>query len=317
MSAAGGAGSVPLDGRPLTSLAIQVERDEPAAGEPPRDGAPHAPRANLRVASPGYFAALGQRVVEGRTFTRADSGAEAMVVVINQSLARKHWPAGGAVGQRMRVQAASATVVGVVEDTRQALDQPASDEIYLPLLVTTQLSTNWLVRSALPSDRIERQVRGIVRGMDPTQPVDNFRSLESFRADLLMPSRVIATVIGLFAALALTITGTGIAGVVGFAVQHRRREFGVRLALGAPRHRVVGMVLADAMRLVLTGLAMGVLGSIVAFPFLRARLSGIETLEVLPVAVVSAVLLGVAAAAAFVPARRAATVDPMITLRVS
>ena len=314
MSAAGGAGSVPLDGRPLTSLAVQVERDEPAAGEPPRDGAPHA---NLRVASPGYFSALGQRVVEGRTFTRADSGAEAMVVVINQSLARKHWPAGGAVGQRMRVQAASATVVGVVEDTRQALDQPASDEIYLPLLVTTQLSTNWLVRSALPSDRIERQVRGIVRGMDPTQPVDNFRSLESFRADLLMPSRVIATVIGLFAALALTITGTGIAGVVGFAVQHRRREFGVRLALGAPRHRVVGMVLADAMRLVLTGLAMGVLGSIVAFPFLRARLSGIETLEVLPVAVVSAVLLGVAAAAAFVPARRAATVDPMITLRVS
>jgi putative ABC transport system permease protein len=319
VSAAGGAGNVPLDGRPLSSslFEIDVDRHDDRA---PMSGAfaqAQAPRANLRVASPGYFGALGQRVLRGRTFNSADVDFGTRVVVVNDSLARKHWPRGDAVGQRMRVENTSAKVIGVVEDTRQALDQPAGDEIYLPLLATTQLSTNWLVRSNLVPEDVERRVRAIVYEIDPEQPVDTFRSLESFRADSLLPSRVTAGVISSFSLLALIITATGIAGVIGFAIQQRRHEFGVRLALGAQRRRVVGMVLGQALRLVCTGLALGTFGSVVLFPFMRDVLSGIETFDVGPLALVSGVLLVVAAAASFVPARRAATLDPMIALRAN
>ena len=331
---AGGAGTMPLDGRQLGSsvfqpepphngehgapTALQSTEDHAGAHDAPPDDVSVAQvsRANLRVASPGYFAALGQRLLAGRTFTIEDADAMAPVVVVNESLARRHWPAGGAIGQRLRIDGVNpTTVVGVVEDTRQTLDRPAGEEIYFPLLQGPQLSTNWLVRSSLPPDEIERRVRALVRAIDPEQPVDNFRSLESFRADSLLPSRVTAVVVSLFSLLALVITATGIAGVIGFAVQQRRHEFGVRLALGARRFRVVGMVLGDALRLVCVGLTLGTLASVVLFPFLRAELSGVDRFDVTTLAVVAALLLLVAALACFIPARRAAAVDPLLALR--
>ena len=334
---AGGAGTMPLDGRQLGSSIFQLEpsydgekgspapmrlREEHAAAHdvPPGDASmARVSRANLRVASPGYFAALGQRLLAGRAFTLADADEMAPVVVVNESLARRHWPAGGALGRRLRIDGVNpTTVVGVVEDTRQTLDRPAGEEIYFPLLQSPQLSTNWLVRSSLPPDEIERQVRALVRAIDPEQPVDNFRSLESFRADSLLPSRVTAVVVSLFSLLALVITATGIAGVIGFAVQQRRHEFGVRLALGARPLGVVGMVLGDALRLVCVGLTLGTLASAVLFPVLRNVLSGVDRFDAAAattLAAVATLLLLVAALAGFIPARRAASVDPLLALR--
>jgi hypothetical protein len=208
---AGGAGTVPLDGQRLASTLYTL--DVKAAG--PADA--FAPRANLRVASPGYFAAIGQPVVEGRAFTREDGLVERAVVVVNETLARNRWPGGSALGRQLRVEGVRpTTVVGVVEDARQRLEEPAGEEIYFPMLQTGQLSTHWLVRSSLRPDDVETRVRAVVRALDPDQPVDNFRSLESFRDASLLPSRVTAIVVGLFSVLALVITTAGIAGVVGF-----------------------------------------------------------------------------------------------------
>jgi len=308
--AAGGAGTVPLDGQQPASTLYTLEVN---SSRPPDA---FAPRANLRVASPGYFDALGQRLAEGRGFTRADDSRDRPVVVINQALARRRWPAGSAVGRQLRVDGiAIATVIGVVEDARQRLEEPAGEEIYLPMLQSGQLSTQWLVRSALQPDEIEARVRAIVRSLDPDQPVDNFRSLDSFREASLLPTRVAATVVGLFSVLALIITAVGIAGVVGFSVQQRRQEFGIRLALGAPRRRVLALVLRQGLALVAAGLAAGVLASLPMLPFVRAALFGIDRFDPAGFALVAAALFFVAAAACAAPALRAMRVDVLRELR--
>ena len=178
-----------------------------------------------------------------------------------------------------------------------------------------ELSTRWLVRSSLPSLELQERVRAVVAAMDREQPVDDFRSLESFRDDRLLPSRVTASVVGLFGVLALVITAAGIAGVVGYAVQQRRREFGVRLALGAPRTRVLGMVLGQGLSMVALGLFAGACASLPILPLIRALPADSARFDPLALGLAAVVLLTVAAAACLVPALRAARVDPLVVLR--
>ena len=238
------------------------------------------------------------------------------VVVVNETLARTRWPGGAAVGRQLQVAGVvPTTVIGVVEDARQRLEVPAGEEIYLPLLQSSQLSTQWLVRSALSPADVEARVRAIVQALDPEQPVDNFRSLESFRDDSLLPSRMTATVVGLFSVLALVITATGIAGVVGFSVQQRRHEFGIRLALGAPRAGVLAMVLRHGLGLVGAGLVAGTLASLPLLPFVREALAGIDRLDPAVFLLVTGALLLVAVGACLAPAIRAARVDIVGVLR--
>ena len=149
----------------------------------------------------------------------------------------------------------------------------------------------------------------------PQQPVDDFRSLESFRDDLLLPSRVTASVVGLFSVLALVITATGIAGVVGYAVQQRRREFGVRLALGAPRTRVLAMVLGQGLSLVALGLFAGACASLPLLPLIYTLPADSVPFDPLALGLAAVVLLTVAAGACLVPAMRAARVDVLVVMR--
>ena len=309
----GGTGVVPPDGQRLDSLLYTVEG---RASQPATDAVPVTPRAHLRVASPGYFEALGQRVLKGRVFRPEDRRDGPQVVVINDRLARRWWPGAAAVGQSLRIDGMPpARVVGIVENARQRLDEPAGEEIYFPLFQSSQLSTRWLVRSSLPAPDLQERARALVAAIDPQQPVDDFRSLESFRDDLLLPSRVTASVVGLFSVLALVITATGIAGVVGYTVQQRRREFGVRLALGAPRRRVLGMVLRQSLSFVSIGLFSGACAALPLLPLIRTLPAGPALLDPLALAGASTVLLMVATAACLVPALRAARVDPLIVLK--
>ena len=314
----GGTGVVPLDGQRLDSSIYSVEgRAGEVANE---DALALTPRANLRVASPGYFEALGQRVLKGRVFGTADTRDGPLVVVINDLLARRWWPGASAVGHSLRIGGMQpALVVGVVENARQRLDEPPGEEIYFPLFQSGQLSTRWLVRSSLPSLELQERARAVVAAMDPEQPVDDFRSLESFRDDRLLPSRVTASVVGLFGVLALVITAAGIAGVVGYAVQQRRREFGVRLALGAPRTRVLGMVLGQGLSMVALGLFAGACASLPILPLIRALPADSARVDPLALGLAAVVLLTVAAAACLVPAMRAARVDPLVgtSLRIA
>jgi predicted permease len=316
----GGGATFPLNDRGPFAQPIQVEGHRLPE---------HAPRplVDARLATPGYFATIGQPLLAGRTFTRSDrsfytSAADAdtereFAVIVNQTMARHYWPNRDPIGRRLTTlnNPRWATVVGVVADARQQLDRPSRDEIYVPLLTGEQLSTTWLVRSNADPAALERRVREIVRALDPDQPVDNFRTLAEVRSASLEQRTLTATLLGLFGLLALTITATGIAGVVAFSVSQRTQEFGVRMALGAQRNEVLTMVLRQGLQLVLIGLAIGLAGALVLTRVLTTLLFGIEPTDGLTFVTVSMVLVAAAALACLVPARRAASVDPMVALR--
>jgi putative ABC transport system permease protein len=313
----GGAATFPLNERAPFTTSLEIE------GRPLAPGAPR-PRADVRVATPDYFGTIGQPILAGRTFNSSDRSflstgttPRVHVVIVNQSLARHHWPGEDPVGKRINDgEGNSATVIGVVADARQQLDQVPGDELYLPMLHTPQLSTNWLVRSAVDPTVMERQIREVVRGIDPEQPIDNFRTLAEVRSSTLESPRLTATLLGLFGVLALVITAAGIAGVVAFSVNQRTQEFGIRMALGAQRSNVLTMVLRQGLQFVLIGLAIGLAGALVVTRLLTTLLFGIEPTDGLTFVAVSMVLVAAAAIACLVPARRAASVDPMVALRV-
>jgi predicted permease len=286
------------------------------------------PLVDARLATPDYFATIGQPILAGRTFTgvdrsfyvppgELDTNAE-FAVIVNQTMARHYWPNQDPIGRRLTTLNGPrwATVVGVVADARQQLDRPSRDEIYVPLLTGQQLSTTWLVRSNIEPAAMERQIRTAVRAIDPDQPVDNFRTLAEVRSESLEQRTLTATLLGLFGLLALVITAAGIAGVVAFSVSQRTQEFGVRMALGAQRGEVLAMVLQQGLQLVLIGLAIGLAGALVLTRVLTTMLFGIEPTDGLTFVAVSMVLVAVAALACILPARRAASVDPMVALRV-
>jgi predicted permease len=316
----GGAATFPLNDRGPFPQDIQIQ------GRTLSEGVAR-PQVGVRVATSDYFVTLGQPLLAGRFFTPSDRLTESMltgspqssVVIINQSMARHYWPEADPIGKRISGNEGRnwSTIVGVVADARQHLNEPVADEVYLPMLQTGQLSTTWLVRSNLDPAELERQIRHAVHSIDPDQPVENFRTLAEVRSASLSSPRLTATLLAMFGLLALIITATGIAGVVAFSVNQRTQEFGIRMALGAARSSVLGMVLRQGLQLVLIGLAIGAAGALVLTRALETLLFGVEPTDAPTFVMVSMVLLAVAAIACFVPARRAATVDPMVALRVS
>jgi predicted permease len=311
---AGGGGALPLNdsGSPSGSIQIKGRELPPAVG-----GA----QVDFLFATPEYFAVIGQPLVAGRNFRMSDNWTtrqSAPVVIVNRSMARRYWGNTDPIGQEISGDNGRtwSTIVGIVADTRQQLREPVHDEVYVPMLQTGFLSTNWLVRSNVDPVIMQREVRNAVHSIDPDQPVDNFRTLAEVRSESLASPKLTATLLGLFGLLALVITAAGIAGVVAFSVNQRTQEFGIRMALGAQRGSVLTMVLRQGLKLVLAGLAIGLAGALVLTRVLTTLLFGIEPTDGLTFVAVSMVLVMVAAIACLVPARRAASVDPMVALRV-
>ncbi|MGH9314652.1 MAG: FtsX-like permease family protein [Vicinamibacterales bacterium] len=234
--------------------------------------------------------------------------------MVSERLARRYWKDESPVDRRISFDGGETwnTIVGVVGDARNVLAEAAADAIYGPILQTGQLSTTWLVRTATDTATMSRQVRAALREVDPEQPVDRFRTLEEVRASALAPSRLTATLVGIFATLALTITAIGIGGVIAFSVSERVQEFGVRMALGAQRREVLDMVLRQGLSLVAIGLG---LGALLLTRLMTRLLYAVEPTDAPTFVAVSAVLLVVGVVACFLPARRAASVDPLVALR--
>ncbi len=280
------------------------------------------PRADFQRVSGAYFQTIGVPVLRGRALTDADREDAPKVAVINQTMAGHVFPGQDPIGRRIGVDGNSPgevdwlTIIGVTGDVRQyGLTRPPIDQVYLSILQYPGLSTACLVRTTSDPMALTRTVREAVHSIGPEQPVDRFRTLEELHASALDMPRLTAVLLAAFAGLALVITATGIAGVIGFTVGQRRQEFGIRMALGARPGGVVRMVLGQGMRLVALGLAIGVAGA-----FALSRLFASLLFETTPgdpptYLAVAAVLGLVAAAACFVPARRATTVDPMVALR--
>jgi len=208
-------------------------------------------------------------------------------------------------------------VIGVVGDVRHlSLESPEQRPmLYFPLRRTGQPGMSVLLRTAGPPAGLNRAVRGVVRGLDPALPITGFRTLGEVVDAAYAPQRFNLMVLGLFAGAALLLAAIGLHGVMAYSVRQRTHEIGVRLALGAERGGVVRMVLGDATRLVVTGILLGLGGALLLNRSLKALLFGVAPGDPLALAAASAVLLGIGLLGSYAPARRAAAVDPMRTLR--
>jgi macrolide transport system ATP-binding/permease protein len=275
-----------------------------------------------RHVSPDYLPALGAKLIRGRYFTEDDDINHPGVAVVNQSLARKYFPGQDPIGQKIADDEGGRPsqweIVGVIEDVREGpLDSPVADSEYFPINQTRQNTFSLAVRTSQDAGALLPQLVSTLHQIDPSLGISDEAALEqkigTTQAALL--HRFTAWLVGGFAALALVLGVVGLYGVIAYSVSQRTREIGVRMALGAHRGSVYALVLRQAGWLTAVGLAIGLLGSVGTATLIRKLLFGVEAWDALTLASV-AVLLGLASlAASFLPARRAASVNPVDALR--
>lgn len=311
VEAAAVSGAVPLNAIANHPSPFTIEHQNVAANSA-------SAAANVQITSEDYFKVVGQPLLRGRAFNAADTQTAPPVAIVNQSLAGRFWPGEDAVGRRISFDDGKSwnTIVGVVANARQQFDTPPVDEIDLPLRGGNAIVAGALVvRTRAAPGALSAGLREAIRRVDPQQPVTRIQTLEQVRSKALAPPRLIATLLGLFALLALAITAAGIGGVLAFSVNQRMQEIGIRMALGASRGAVLSMILRQGLGLVLLGLVGGTIGAFFLVRLMREVLYGVSPTDPLTFAAAAVVLLSVAVVACILPARRATKADPMVALR--
>jgi predicted permease len=285
------------------------------------EDAPH------RIVTDGYFRTLGIPLAAGRAFTPADRAGAQPVVMVNRSFEQRYFPSGGAVGRRMAFDPEGPwhEIVGVVGDTRHlGLEEPPVPAVYAPHRQKTWEWMSWmtlLVRvdplggEGADPVILADAVRAEVWALDGALPLLAVRTVEEIYADSLARRRFDTLLVSLFAAAALALGLVGLYGVMAFSVARRTREIGVRMALGARGGSVTGMVLAEGARLTAAGLIVGLAGALAATRLLSSLLFGIEPHDPATFAAVAALLVALALTACWLPARRAARIDPARALQ--
>jgi hypothetical protein len=264
----------------------------------------------------GYFDTLQLPLVRGRAFDRADGSSRSRVAVINETLARRAWPDGDAIGQTFRFRDHMTTVVGIAHDARYAtLDEHTPAFVYVPLAQVWHPTQTLLVRSRRGDAEVMREVKEAVLALDPTLPPPRVGTLEQSTAIVLLPQRAGAVVTGALGVVGLLLASMGLYGVMAFAAARRTREIGIRVALGATRSSVFRLMIGEGLRLALAGIALGLALAVIAARAIAPYLLSVSPLDPLAFAAMSVVFAAVAMGASFVPARRAAGADPLEALR--
>ena len=287
------------------------------------------PEAEKRLVTPGYFGTMGIRLIEGRLFTAQDAEVGATgVAIVNRAMARRYWPHKNAVGKRLGTVGFGdgylvLEIVGIVADTRQEAGAEAWPEMYVPrqarrhpdFQIALPLDLRFVVRTAGNPTSLARALRDVVREVDPDQPVESIMTMEEVVSRAAAPWRSTMLLLCTFAVLAVVLAVVGTYGVMSYAVERRTHEIGIRIALGAGQRDVIRLVMRQGMVLILAGLAIGLAAAFGLTRFLSAQLYGVAATDPWTFGAVSLVLAVVALAACYIPARRAAKVEPTFALR--
>lgn len=278
--------------------------------------------AGYDATSSGCFRALGIPLIRGRWFDDRDTIDATHVALVNQALAKNKWPGQDPIGQiiefgNMDGDLRPLTIIGVVGDVREkSLETPPRPTVYVNYRQRPQSTSHFtaVVQSEISPVTVVAAAREIVRELDPNVPPE-FDTFEHVFSTSLRSRRFNLTLVGAFAGTALLLAMTGLYGVMAFAVSRRTGEFGVRMALGASAANILQMVIGQGLRTTLIGIALGVIGALAVSRTLQSLLFGLSPNDPLTLAIVAGVLVMVALLACYIPARRAAKVDPMQALR--
>ncbi|MBX3744793.1 MAG: ABC transporter permease [Verrucomicrobiae bacterium] len=312
------------DSLPLTPFEritlVEIEGRPPIDFNRLRRGELNVRPASRPTVTPDYFHAMGIPVKSGRAFLPQDARPASGVVIVNETFEKHHFPGESAVGKRIHLLGSGElpwlTVVGVVSDVRQGgLAGDVMPEVYSPELEEVGDALSFVVRVAGDPATLIPSVRGVVAEVDPTQALHNVMSMEQRLADTTTSRRLNTVLLGSFAAVALLLTVVGIYGVMSYSVTQRRREIGVRMALGAQQSAVLGMILHGGLRLTLLGVAIGLAGALALTRYLSSQLYAVGATDPFTFLGVAVALTSVALVACWLPARRAARVNPIVALR--
>jgi putative ABC transport system permease protein len=311
VEAVGATNNVPMSAREAMGFAFTIE------------GKPAPEKFEDRVAiynvvNSGYFRSLNIPVLEGRVFTDADARDSQPVVIINDTLARRHWPEESPIGKKLKLPADKQPreVVGVIATVkRSGLESAADQETFVPYLQSFVAITGLVIRTQGDPASMVGAIQGEMKSLDPDLPLYDIKTMEERLSESVAKRRFTLLLLGLFAAIALLLAAIGIYGVMSYSVAQRTHEIGIRMALGGQARDMLRLVIKQGMALTLVGVAIGLVAAFALTRLIESFLFGVSATDPATFTVVSLVLAAVAFAACFVPARRATKVDPMEALR--
>ena len=304
---------VPLGGSNSSNSYLVEGEPEPAPGQE-HDG-------RYRVATPDYFLTMEISIVRGRAFTEQDKAGAPPVVIVNETLARQHWPGQDPLGKRIRLnerqleKAPWMEVVGVIKDVKHELNIPIEPEYYLPHAQDSWNGMVLVARTTVDPASLSAALRQQVWAIDKDQPVFDVKTMQEVRSTSVAIYSFSSVMLAIFAGIALILAAIGIYGVMAFAVTQRTQEIGIRMALGARTADVLKLVVTHGMKLALLGMVIGLAGSWALTRFIEKLLVGVQPTDLLTFSLVSVCLLVAAFVACYLPARRATKVDPLVALR--
>jgi predicted permease len=291
----------------------------------PGDQPPSAP---LHHISDGYFATIGARMIEGREYTVDDGALRAPTpgappvftgqpsVIVNRAFAETHFPGARAVGKTLGLGNNRIPIIGVVENIRQTtIEEPVQPTVYINNMMNSRVGVTLVARTQGEPLSMVNAVRDAIWSVDREQTITSITTFDQLVGDAVARPRLLTVLLGLFGTLGLLLGAVGLYGVLSYLVSSRQREIGVRIALGAPRGAVLGMVVRRGLGMAVAGTAIGLVAAFALTRYLRDVLFGVETTDPLTYAAVVLSMLTVAVLASAIPARRAATVDPAIAFR--
>jgi macrolide transport system ATP-binding/permease protein len=274
-------------------------------------------RLNYETVGPHYFHTMRIPLVQGRDFDERDNEGGTRVVVINLTMARRYWPKGGALGQRLKLTTNDwLEIVGIAKDVKnRSLSEGPQPFLYLPLFQDYRSNMILVARTAMNPDQTAHAVQTAVSGLDTGMPIFDVKAFEEHIGVSLFLQRMAATLLSIFGLLALALAALGLYGVMAYAVNRRTRELGIRISIGAGRGDVVKLILGQAVTLAAIGMTGGLVAALAVTRFAANLLYGISPADPLTFTSIAMMLFAVALLAGYLPARRATRIDPMIALR--